>query len=238
MIRHGNVTQKNIRQIYLNLGKKIKENSENEIKHDVNKNQNWELITKQGIWKLPIAKQYGGDGLTWDECVSAIEGLTSTYRDYEFFSSIVSHFAVLYILLQYGTESQKSAYLPLLMRGKNSTVCFKEHCSNASKMLNITFIKDINISLSSKEKTHVINDFKNFKRLLYGVLAAESAFCIVDECKEILNKSQSAIFDISIRSKCKDAESNIQKSRQKFNLLLSNFLDKMDVKQIPFRIKK
>lgn len=237
-MRHWNLKQENIFQAYVQLGKKILHQVEMQHENTISQNRNWELITSEGIWKLPITKQYGGAGFSWDECVIAVEGLIKTYQDQEFFSSIISHLALLYILLQYGTETQKNMYLPLLMQGAIGIVCVEDEWTSSLNNLNITVLKDITISFSIKKNTYILNDFKNFKRLFYGMLAAESAYYIVDDCKNILRKSQSQILDISIRSKCKDAERNIHKSMHKFNLLLTNLVDKMNYKQAIYHIKK
>jgi hypothetical protein len=223
MMRHWNVKQERIYQAYKQLGKQLK-------KTDY-KNLNWELITREGIWKLPIPKKYSGAGFSWDDCVFAVKGLVNTCRDEKFFSSLISQFSVLYLLLQYGTETQKIICIPKLVLGETATVNIIDNNVSSYHELNITISKDLNLSFLIPKNSSMFNDFINFKKLFYGILAAEFAFYVVDDCKEILNKSSPTDFGESIKNKYKETEKNIHHSRQKFYLLFSNLVDEKKDKQ-------
>jgi uncharacterized protein involved in high-affinity Fe2+ transport len=231
-MRHWNLTQEKLYQSYVRLGEKLENHGEMHQENMLRINRNWERLTHQGIWQLPVDKKYEGIGLSWSESIIAIEGLIKTHRNQKFFSSMISHLAVVYILLQHGTEVQKRNYLPMLMQGKISSIFFSDDVGESFNKLNITISKNINVSISVKENKYIFDDFRNFLQIIYGAFASVSAFYIVNKYKEILSKHQSNIFNLSVRKKCKEAENNIQKSRQKFILLFSMLLKKSDEKHI------
>lgn len=187
MVRHGIVKQESIYQTYLLLAKKFVETTTH-----ANDNANWQLISNEGLWKLPVSKQYGGAGLSWDECVVAIRALMKNFRHAEFISSIISHLAVIYLLLQYGTEAQKNQYLSQIMQGCATNVCEKHDYVNERDILHITILNEINISFSIENNQFIHDDFINFKKLLSAVLIDGAAINLAESGKELFGRGQSS----------------------------------------------
>ncbi len=126
MMRYLSKDQKNLYQQYSRL-------SEEAIKvsklHQENKSSNeniWKLISKEGIWRLPIPRQYGGHGLSWQDCVVALDGFFSNYSDIKCFTLFMSQVSSLYLVSQYGTESVKTRYLPRLIQGEMACLVISE----------------------------------------------------------------------------------------------------------------
>jgi alkylation response protein AidB-like acyl-CoA dehydrogenase len=122
MKRDKNVVLDNLYQQYAAIGKKI---ANYPLLNGFSKKA-WDCLAQEGLWKLPIRSNNGGDGLTWQAFVSAIEGLSSTYKKFSFFRSIVSQASVLYLLEKYGTERQKNIYLSRLLQGEMACVAVNE----------------------------------------------------------------------------------------------------------------
>ena len=79
----------------------------------------WKKCGSYGIQGLPIPPAYGGSGLNPTSIVLILEGLGYGCRDYGLLFSLCAHmFAVEIPILRFGTESQKTNYLPKLSTGE------------------------------------------------------------------------------------------------------------------------
>ena len=154
MMRHRTVDQENLYQQYTQLGKRFSEFSITQ--HILSFDRKWELITQEGIWKLPISKQYGGMDLSWQESIIAINGLMNASNDYEFFPFIVNQFSTIYLMLQNATLSQKKLYFPRLIKGE---------------LIDEAFI-------GLKNKNNLI-DLMRFKKFLYESAALEFSLSLL-----------------------------------------------------------
>lgn len=51
----------------------------------------WQQLADEGFWRLPVARDLGGQGRSWWEFIAALEGLATSTRDLGFLLSIVAH---------------------------------------------------------------------------------------------------------------------------------------------------
>ena len=119
MIRYRNELQKSLYQQYADIGNKIAQYSENKKNLTLSLQYGWKLITKNGIWKLSLGQ----------ECILAIEGLSSAFNNFEFFSQIVSQLSALYLISKYSSDKNKNLYLSRLTKGEVSVDIFPEGIS-------------------------------------------------------------------------------------------------------------
>lgn len=79
----------------------------------------WRRCVATGILGLPIPKEYGGLGESMFTTALAIETLSRHCSDEGVVFSLCAHLCTCMIpLLMHGTEAQKQAYLPRLLRGE------------------------------------------------------------------------------------------------------------------------
>ena len=171
MIRYRSEQQENLYRQYARIGRKIAKYSLNKKNNELSHQYGWKLITKNGIWKLPIVKKYSGLGLNWQECILAIEGLVDTFSNFEFFSYIVEQVSALYIISKYCTEENKQLYLPSLINGEISCAIFPDKF-NFEKILP-----------PSENKNLILYNYLNFKRKLYALLVVKISQPIIDHHK-------------------------------------------------------
>ena len=146
MMRYRNELQEDLYQQYADIGSKIAKYSSSKKNIKLSHQYGWKLITKNGIWKLSLGH----------ECISAIQGLSSTFNNFEFFSQIVSQLSALYLISKYSSDKNKQLYLSRLINGEMSVDIFPDGISFTS----ILPLKDRNL---------ILCDCINFKRILYGL---------------------------------------------------------------------
>lgn len=202
MTRCWNVEQKTLYKNYIKIGKKIAVYSLSQQEDTLSNQYAWELITREGIWKLPLHNQSNSACLIWDECIIALEGLISTYQNKKFFTSIVEQFSILYLTFQYGTKSQKKSYLPRIIQGEA--------------------VDDKTLLIPRKKNAKILCDLTNFKRLLYGVIAARFASPLIEKHREIYQQEKT-FKDDSVNELCEKATHKILESRKTICSLLISF---------------
>lgn len=77
----------------------------------------WEAVAHEGLWRLPVPVELGGEGLGWWDFCAAIEGITRGGCDLGFSLSLIAHAGLVRTLVLFGTESQQRTFLPRLMNG-------------------------------------------------------------------------------------------------------------------------
>lgn len=78
----------------------------------------WRQCAEFGLMKMPVPSEYGGLGLGLSDLIATMEGLGYGGRDLGLLFSIHAHmWTAIMPILQYGTEEQKSLYLPKLADG-------------------------------------------------------------------------------------------------------------------------
>src|SRR3990167_9072429 len=102
MMRCLSKDQKNLYQQYSRLSEEAIKVSKLYQENKSSSEDIWKLISKEGIWGLPIPRQYGGHGLSWQDCVVALDGFFSNYSDIKFLTLFMSQISALYLILQHG----------------------------------------------------------------------------------------------------------------------------------------
>jgi hypothetical protein len=218
MMRHWTARQENIYRKYVKLGKKITQTLNNQKGQSDNHYLSWAIITDEGIWRLPIAKKYGGVGLSWDESVIAIEGLAVTYRNHKFISSLITHLSALYLLLQYGSQTQKNLYLAKLMQGNGITIYINDSSKNLSNKL-ILEVDNKKINLTINKESTMFYEFVNFKKLVFGILISQAAFKMIEGYRESFSNINSIDHAVEKTKKC--IESSKKEIYSVFNGLIN-----------------
>jgi alkylation response protein AidB-like acyl-CoA dehydrogenase len=77
----------------------------------------WEAVALEGLWRLPVPVELGGDGLGWWDFCAALEGITRGACDLGFSLSLIAHAGLVRTLVLFGTDSQQRNLLPRLMGG-------------------------------------------------------------------------------------------------------------------------
>lgn len=173
MMRHRTVLQESLHHYYSEIG--------NMISGD----KGWSLLTKSGIWKVPVEIQYGGKGYGWDGCFAAMAGLGTSCTDHKIFSNLTSHLSSLYLINKHGSDFVKNTYLSRLMDGE---------------------LISSNEIFASSESNHLITfDKIMIERIVYGILAVSTATSIVNKYKNnntVNKKMMSVIKKIAAGSDC------------------------------------
>lgn len=78
----------------------------------------WNILSNVGFWRLSISKEHGGEGLSWQDCIVALNGFFNHYSDINFLATLMSQLSSLYLITRYGTESIKRRFLPRIIRGE------------------------------------------------------------------------------------------------------------------------
>lgn len=87
----------------------------------------WQEASRHDIWRLPIAKEYGGKGLSWQDCIIAIRGFSNHNLNEEFLTSLINHIHSLYFIYQNGSAILKENYLQRLMQGEPCSLIISDH---------------------------------------------------------------------------------------------------------------
>lgn len=79
----------------------------------------WKLAAAGGLTSLIVPGEYGGLGLNARQCCSALEALGYGSEDAGFNFALSAHLLAGVIpLVKYGSEAQRAAYLPAIVRGE------------------------------------------------------------------------------------------------------------------------
>lgn len=97
----------------------------------------WQQLADEGFWRLPVARDLGGQGHSWWEFIAALEGLATSTRDLGFLLSIVAHSGTIRGLIEYGTDSQRERWLERLLSGAIGATAMTE-ASGGSDVARIT----------------------------------------------------------------------------------------------------
>ncbi|MHB1199486.1 MAG: acyl-CoA dehydrogenase family protein [Polaromonas sp.] len=119
---------------------------------------NWQRIGSAGIWRLPVARELGGLGGSWADCVAAMEGLATTANDLGFMITMLGHVGALRLLLEEGSTQQQQRWLEPLMRGDIGVTAMTEDTggSDLARMRTAAFKGSAGWHLSGC-KRHITN---------------------------------------------------------------------------------
>ena len=182
MMRERTMSQEKLYQQYASLGRRMTGTTK-QHNHD----DEWNLVTQEGFWKLPVTIRYDGLGLTWKEYVIALEGLTTTYCNQTLYSSLVSHSTAIYFLLTYGTRQQKTDYLSRIVNGENASILVNQFSTKTNVPLHV---------LLAKEKKYPLKQLANSKIIIlitddpHSTEKDDIGFLIMNNDRELMKNIQ------------------------------------------------
>lgn len=88
--------------------------------------QAWQALAEDGLWRIPVPEELGGDGLTWWDFCAALEGVTRGSRDLGFCLSLIAHAGFLRSLVLFGGEYHHRVALPKMMSGSIGSTALTE----------------------------------------------------------------------------------------------------------------
>ncbi|MBZ0187757.1 MAG: acyl-CoA dehydrogenase family protein [Candidatus Obscuribacterales bacterium] len=115
------------------------------------------LLGGKGYLGINISKEYGGQGGSFLDLILFSQALGSAESGLAL--SLASHYAVCELISRYGSDTQKSRYLPLLARGEvlGAMALSEEHAGSDFKAATSRLVKDgDNVKLAGK-KVWVVN---------------------------------------------------------------------------------
>lgn len=111
----------------------------NALEHDRDKTldrTSWDALTQANLWRIPVAPEYGGMGLTWKDCVECIDEVAKHCEDVGFLITMLGHVGSIKLLNDYGTPEQRNRWIPRLLQGEIAVTAMTESTggSDLSKM--------------------------------------------------------------------------------------------------------
>lgn len=128
-------------------------------------------LGQKGYLAISVPREYGGQGLPFLNCVLFVETLSE--QEAGLGLTLANHFAVIECLKKFGSETQKSRYLPLLARGEAiGTLAFSEEQAGSD-------VAAVQSTLSASGADYVLNGRKSWVvtgdfASLYLILAKSS----------------------------------------------------------------
>jgi isovaleryl-CoA dehydrogenase len=86
----------------------------------------WRAIADAGIWRLPVPRERGGAGKSWQDFTIAFEAITSTKGSIGFAMAMANQATLIRALLKYATPLQCDRYLPGLLGGAIGATAISE----------------------------------------------------------------------------------------------------------------
>jgi isovaleryl-CoA dehydrogenase len=86
----------------------------------------WRALADDGLWRIPVPKSLGGDGLTWWDFCAALEGITRGGKDLGFCLSLIAHAGFVRSLVNFGGEYHHQVALPRMMSGSIGSTALTE----------------------------------------------------------------------------------------------------------------
>ncbi|HMB09657.1 acyl-CoA dehydrogenase family protein [Saliniramus sp.] len=118
----------------------------------------WDMISRAGLWRIPVPLEEGGLGGSWADCAAAMEGVASTAGDLGFLITMLGHVGSLRVLLEEGTLQQKARWLPQIMEGQVGITAMTEASGGSDLARMSVSARDVDGRLSlCGEKVHITN---------------------------------------------------------------------------------
>jgi alkylation response protein AidB-like acyl-CoA dehydrogenase len=141
-------------------------------------------VGQKGYLGLSVSREYGGQGLPFLNSVLFAEALSE--QEAGLGLTLATHFAVIETIKKYGTDTQKSRYLPLLARGELfATLAFSEEQAGTDFTAVEAELVETGTSLNYNGKKHgvITGDFAGLLLALTKNLSSEKdplALALVD----------------------------------------------------------
>jgi len=198
MMRGLNVKQKKIFQQYSQLGQEIETKSKLTPGKKLTSENIWELVTAAGIWRLPISREYGGQGLNWQECIIALDGFFNYFNDIETLTLFISHMSVLFILSRYCTEAIKNQYLQRLMQSEVACLVISEEIIRGHSSNQFFNAENNKIVIYAKKMNNNISFILDERSLSHHLSTSRLIHHELNETNLIIEKesSHSVLYDV------------------------------------------
>ncbi len=120
--------------------------------------ESWRAMSKDGFWRIPVAKQNGGLGYGWTHFAKAVELISTKSNDLGFMLSMIAHMGAMYVLDKYGTNEQRQYYLSRLMNGEVACTAITEPTGGSDVSRVTTSAKKYeNKFILNGHKAHITN---------------------------------------------------------------------------------
>lgn len=131
------------------------------LEHDRDKTLDrvsWDALTQANLWRISVAPEYGGLGLTWKTCVECIDEVARHCEDLGFLITMLGHVGSIKLLNDYGTPEQKDRWIPRLLQGEIAVTAMTESTggSDLSKM-RLSAVKTPDGYQINGRKRHITN---------------------------------------------------------------------------------
>lgn len=148
-----------------------------DLETDKNKqNEALTLIAQSGFWGAGLPHEYGGGGNSFVHSALFAEELGK--KDAGLALVFANHISACQLILKYGSDEQKSRYLPLLSRGESyATVALGEEQAGSDFSMVKTTAKDAKLN---GKKSWVVNGEFAHVALVLSVTEGEKQLWIVD----------------------------------------------------------
>lgn len=143
----------------------------------------WELLVKEGFWKLILSDERNETGSEWKNFIQALDGFSSAFFQFDFLALIISHACSIYLILKNDQIENRKLYFSNLVAGR-SILTYEEKLDWINKKL-------INKSL--------VFNLGMFERYLYSIVSSSVAL-------EMVNKSNLLSGNIQIKNKLKKSK--------------------------------
>ncbi len=119
----------------------------------------WELLSNDGLWRIPVPERYGGEGRDWSALGGAFYELGRCSGRIGLCISLISQAGLVRLLLRFGTEEQRRRFVPLLSGGGvvGSTAVTEPGGGSDVRALTTTARPAAGAYLLSGAKAHVTN---------------------------------------------------------------------------------
>jgi len=77
----------------------------------------WRALADDGLWRVPVPKDLGGDGLSWWDFCASLEGIVRGGMDLGFCLSLIAHAGFVRSVVEFGGDYHHRVALPELMSG-------------------------------------------------------------------------------------------------------------------------
>lgn len=182
-------------------------------------------LGQKGYLGIAVPREYGGQGLSFTFCALFAEACGMYEPGLGL--SLANHYALIECIKKYGTETQKSRYLPLLSRGEVvGTLAFSEPTAGTDfKAVSCSVEKKGNDIFLSGKKTWVINGaFAGLALVLSKGLADEALSLFLIDSSESsqecgadagrLGLRSAYLNDVEFKSQKLSAESKLASSKE------------------------
>jgi alkylation response protein AidB-like acyl-CoA dehydrogenase len=113
----------------------------------------WLRLCEEGLWRLIIAEEFGGEGQDWWGFAAALEGLSTAIRSPGLMLSTANQASMIRALALYGTPAQQKSFYEPILQGKRTAMAIAESTSG-------TDVKSMRTQITKQNGTWVLDGEK------------------------------------------------------------------------------